>query len=105
MIPHVAKLSRHLDADGAGREYLDLIESNLKSLTSSLSSSLAHEFQQLTATELEVVQLVMRGKSSKEIARTLSRSTSTIDFHRNNIRAKLGLQRNQNLRAYLHSIR
>ena len=105
MIPHVEKLARLVGADGAEREYLDLVEANLGTLTSSLSSRLTLEFQKLTATEFEIAQLVMRGKSTKDIAVTLSRSTSTIDFHRNNIRAKLGLRRNQNLHAYLHSAR
>ena len=103
VIPHVEKLSRLIGADGVEREYLDLVEANLGTLTSSLSSRLTLEFQKLTAAEFEIAQLVMRGKSTKDIAVTLSRSTSTIDFHRNNIRAKLGLSRNQNLRAYLHS--
>ena len=101
VIPHVEKLSDLVGADGAEREYLDLVEANLGTLTSSLSSRLTLEFQKLTTTEFEIAQLVMRGKSTKDIAWVLSRSTSTIDFHRNNIRAKLGLSRNQNLRTYL----
>ena len=104
VIPHVEKIERFLGTRSAGREYLGLVESNLVSLASSLSSKMMLEFQKLTATEVEIAQLVMRGKSTKDIAKMLSRSTSTIDFHRNNIRAKLGLQRNQNLRTYLHSI-
>ena len=87
------------------RDCLDLVEANLRTLTSSLPSRLTLEFQKLTTTEFEIAQLVMRGKSTKEIAWMFSRSTSTIDFHRNNIRAKLGLSRNQNLRTYLHSAR
>ena len=41
----------------------------------------------------------------KDIAATLSRAPSTIDFHRHNIRAKLGVERRVTLRAYLLSIR
>ena len=62
-------------------------------------------FEVLTATEAEIAQLVMRGKTTKEIAETLSRATRTVDFHRNNIRGKLGLSRGESLRSYLLSIR
>ena len=43
----------------------------------------------------------MMGRTTKEIAATLGRETSTIDFHRNNIRQKLGLSRRENLRQHL----
>ena len=47
----------------------------------------------------------MNGNSTKEIARILSRETSTIDFHRNNIRRKLGIEsRATNLRSHLMSL-
>ena len=105
VIPYVEKLSQFLHADHPGRVHLDLVETNLKSLTSSLSSRMTLEFQKLTAVEVEVAQLVLHGRSSKEIAKTLQRSTSTVSYHRKNIRAKLGLGRNEHLRAYLHSIR
>ncbi len=59
----------------------------------------------LTATEAEVAHLAMRGMTTKDIANMLSRAPSTVDFHRNNIRGKLGLGRRVNLRAYLLSIR
>ena len=62
-------------------------------------------FQALTATEADVAHLVMRGLTTKDIAATLSRAPSTIDFHRNNIRAKLGVKRRVTLRAHLLSIR
>ena len=104
VMPQLSKLWRFVDADGAAGDYLTLVETNLKSLTSSLSSRMASEFQNLTAAEIEVAQLVMRGKSTKEIAKTLSRSTSTIDFHRNNIRCKLGVRRGKSLRTYLNSL-
>lgn len=46
----------------------------------------------LSPAELEVAQLIGQGKSTKEIARRLTVATSTVDFHRNNIRHKLGLK-------------
>ena len=92
-------------ATAAAVEYVRLIETNLQTLTSSLSSRMARVFQALTATEAEVAHLVMRGLTTKDIAATLSRAPSTIDFHRHNIRGKLGVERRVTLRAYLLSIR
>ena len=105
VMPHLSSLRRFVDADSGAREYLALAESNLESLTSSLSSKIALAFEPLTSTEVEIAQLIMRGKTTKEIASTLSRATTTIDFHRSNIRTKLGLKRHENLRTYLLSIR
>ena len=105
VIPHVAKLSRLVEGDSAAAEYASLIETNLKTLTSSLSSRMATVFQTMTPSEAEVAHLVMRGMTTKDIANMLSRAPSTVDFHRNNIRRKLGLGRGVNLREYLLSIR
>jgi DNA-binding CsgD family transcriptional regulator len=59
----------------------------------------------LTPAESEIVQLIVQGRSTKEIAKTLSRGTSTVDFHRNNIRQKLGLtHRGKNLQQHLNSL-
>ncbi len=105
VLPHVAKLARLVERDRAAVEYVRLIETHLTTLTSSLSSKMTRVFQALTATEADVAHLVMRGLTTKDIAATLSRAPSTIDFHRNNIRGKLGVERRVNLRAYLLSIR
>jgi DNA-binding NarL/FixJ family response regulator len=45
----------------------------------------------LTDRELQIFQLIGRGKSTREIANELSVSVHTIDSHREHIRAKLGL--------------
>lgn len=105
VMPHLSSLRRFVDANSGAREYLALAESNLESLTTSLSSKIAVAFEPLTSTEVEVAQLIMRGKTSKEIARTMARAKTTVDFHRGNIRTKLGLKRRENLRTYLLSIR
>ena len=105
VLPHVAKLARLVERDRAAVEYVRLIETHLQTLTSSLASKMARVFQALTATEADVAHLVMRGLTTKDIAATLSRAPSTIDFHRHNIRVKLGVERRVTLRAYLLSIR
>lgn len=46
---------------------------------------------QLTPREMEVIQLVAEGLSTQEIARLLSLTARTINFHLNNIYTKLGV--------------
>ncbi len=54
-----------------------------------------------TSQELQIMSMIKGGKTSKEIADILKLSIKTIDFHRANIRKKLNIDRNDNLRAYL----
>jgi len=46
----------------------------------------------LTSRELEVFRLIARGRSHKEIASLLGIAVRTIDFHKRNIRDKLGVE-------------
>lgn len=46
----------------------------------------------LSPREREIVQLLAEGKSSKEIARTLSIAVTTADTHRGNIMRKMGFE-------------
>jgi DNA-binding NarL/FixJ family response regulator len=105
ILPHISKL-RHLDADrDLQSSYLEMVEKNLKNITTSLSSQMVETLEALTPAEVEIAQMVLLGRSTKEIAHTLSRGTSTIDFHRNNIRQKLGLKESRkNLRQHLMSL-
>jgi len=50
------------------------------------------EGHHLTEREREVLQLIVDGKSNKEIATTLGISTKTVSVHRTNIMAKLDVQ-------------
>ncbi len=58
----------------------------------------------MTHMQLQVANLVMQGKTSKEISELLNLSWQTINTHRKNIRKKIGIQNKaKNLRAYLLS--
>jgi len=46
----------------------------------------------LSAREREILQLVAEGRAAKEIAHILNISISTVAFHRDNIKRKLGLR-------------
>jgi DNA-binding NarL/FixJ family response regulator len=56
------------------------------------SKAAAGGTEALTDRELQIFQLVGRGKSTREIANELSVSVHTIDSHREHIRAKLDLR-------------
>jgi DNA-binding NarL/FixJ family response regulator len=105
ILPYLSKL-RHLEVNKELQNtYLEIIEKNLEEITSQFSSKMTKIFETLTPTETDIIQMIMHGRTTKEIAQTLSRGTSTVDFHRNNIRKKLGLNdRKINLRQYLMSL-
>jgi len=105
VMPNLAKLRTRLADNPATLTYLDMIDDSLRSVAASMSGGLTTVFESLTPTEQEVAQMIMRGLSTKDIARTLAREPSTVEFHRNNIRRKLGLRRSgRNLRSMLLSI-
>ncbi|HMB76007.1 MAG TPA: LuxR C-terminal-related transcriptional regulator [Kiloniellaceae bacterium] len=102
--PYLEKLKR-LQRDGRSQAYLTLLESNLKEITGQFPNRLSTTFATLTPTEIEVAKLIRQGKTTKEIAGIMSIATSTIDFHRNNIRKKVGIHSSGvNLRSYLTSL-
>ena len=87
------------------KAYFDIIESNLDNLTSPFLHNLSTKFIRLTPTEIQVIDFIKRGKTTKEIAAMMNLATSTVDTHRNNIRRKLGLKKkNINLTTYLTSL-
>lgn len=104
ILPHMAKLRQTVGDQEPDRSYVELVEANLQKITSSFADKLVSAFEGLTPTEIEIAQMVMNGQTTKDIAKALSRATSTIDFHRNNIRRKLGLDARVNLRSHLLSL-
>jgi DNA-binding NarL/FixJ family response regulator len=54
----------------------------------------------LTSRELEILQLIVNGKSNKEIAQVLSLSANTVAVHRANIMDTLGIHKTAELVVY-----
>lgn len=104
ILPYLEKLKMKRLAEKQ-RAYIDIIESNLNDIVSPLLHDLSSKLIKLSPTELQVTNLIKQGKTTKEIADIMNLATSTIDFHRNNIRKKLGIKNKKiNLRTYLSSL-
>lgn len=102
--PYLDKLKKtRLDIDQ--KAYINIIETYIKDIISPFQRNLSSKYPNLTPREIEITNLIKEGKTTKEIARVLNSSPGAIDFHRNNIRNKLGLKKkNANLRSYLLSL-
>jgi DNA-binding CsgD family transcriptional regulator len=74
------------------RAYIGIIESNLNDIVSPFVHGLSSKLIKLSPTELQVSNLIKQGNTTKEIAEIVNLATSTIDFHRNNIRKKFGIK-------------
>jgi PAS domain S-box-containing protein len=101
VLPYVEKLNNSRLND---RQivYLNIIKSNLEDIITPFLHQLSSKYSDLTPSEIQVADLVKEGKTTKEIAELLNSSTGTIDFHRNNLRKKLGLRNTKtNLRSFL----
>ena len=104
VLPYLEKL-RNRGLDDRQKTWAMILESNLNGIISPFLSTLSAKYANLTPMEIRVASLVREGKTTKEIAQLLIASTDTIDFHRKNIRRKLGLQNTKsNLRSYLLSL-
>jgi DNA-binding CsgD family transcriptional regulator len=88
------------------KSYAAILESNLDDLVSPFASSLSTGYLRLTPAEIQTVDLIRQGKTTKEIAELFHLSHRTIEFHRENIREKLGLKNQKtNLRTFLLTLK
>jgi DNA-binding CsgD family transcriptional regulator/PAS domain-containing protein len=88
--PLVARLKSLLKGKD-GYQEIELLEARLRDVSSPLMSRLSRANAGFTLREMEVASLLQSGKSSKTIAQLLSISIKAVDYHRMNIRKKLGL--------------
>lgn len=104
IIPYVKKLKK----SGMKNDqiiYADIIENNLKEIISPFSRNISAKYMDLTPQEIQIASHIKEGKTSKEIARMLDITERTVNFHRENIRNKLGLKNKKtNIRSFLLAV-
>ncbi|MDT8272770.1 MAG: PAS domain S-box protein [Desulfomonilia bacterium] len=103
-LPYVEKL-RSTGLSDRQATYVELLESTLNDIVSPFLRKLSSHYLNFTPTEIQVANLIREGKATKEIATLLTISRRAVEFHRNNIRDKLGLKNKRaNLRSYLMTL-
>jgi PAS domain S-box-containing protein len=103
VFPYVEKLNKSLLNDQQA-VYLDIVKSNLEDVLAPFLNQLSSKYFDLTPKEIQIAGLVKDGKTTKEISEFLNSTTGAVDFHRNNLRKKLGLRNTKtNLRSFLLS--
>jgi PAS domain S-box-containing protein len=104
IFPYFEKL-RGSKLENNQKTWLDILETQLREITSPFTRKLTFQQMNLTPTEIRVAAMVKDGKTTKEIAEILGSSEKSVSVHRNHIRGKLGLHgKRANLEAYLASL-
>jgi PAS domain S-box-containing protein len=103
VLPYIDKLrSQQSSSD---KVIVDIIESNLNEILSPFIRSMASRYANFTPKEIQIADLMKKGKTTKEISQILNLSPRTIDIHRFNIRRKLNINKKKvNLQSYLLSL-
>ena len=77
-----------------------MVESLTRQLFSSSGEGEDVSYKQLTTRELEILQLLAKGHTNKEISEKIFLSIKTVEAHRSKIYAKLGFKTRADLVAY-----
>ncbi len=102
--PYLEKLENK-PLDRTQKAFLEIALSNLDNITSPLATKLLSWEARLTPTEFDIADLIRHGKTTDAISELLNISSTTVAFHRRNIRLKLGLRNKKiNLMTYLRTI-
>jgi PAS domain S-box-containing protein len=104
ILPYIEKL-KNTPISSSQQTYLEILENNAQDMVSPYMKKLSTQYRQLTPMQIQVADLVKAGKTTKQMSELLNISDRAIEFHRNNIRNKLGLKnKKMNLRSYLLSL-
>jgi PAS domain S-box-containing protein len=104
VLPYLEKLKR-TPLKGDQLAYMDIIESNLDDILSPFLRKMTSKYLNLTPREIQIATLIREGRTTKEISEVLNISSRAVEFHRDNIRIKLGLKNKKaNLRSFLLSL-
>lgn len=104
VLPSLEKL-KTLKLNEIQSEHVSIIESHLQEIISPFLHNLTTKHFDLTPREIQIATLIKEGKTTKEITEYLNISATAVDFHRKNIRLKLGIKNKKaNLRSLLLSM-
>ena len=105
ILPTLEKLKKICTKDQQ-QAYLGILETNLEEITSSVLHNLSLKYSSLSPKETLVANLITHGITNKKISELLNFSLHTVEFHRRNIRVKLGIKNKKvNLRTFLISLK
>ena len=95
------ELIRGIRAVAAGHDYLDpALADQLIPLISKQGQKGGGPRAELSASETEVLKLIALGYTNKEIGTQLNLSVKTVETHRSNVMAKLGLKKRSDFVRY-----
>jgi len=104
VMPYIEELDK-CQISAEARAYMRIIETNLNDIVSQFSDSKSSKYLDFTPTEVRIADFIRSGRNTKEIAGLLGMSPSSVQWHRKNIRDKLGLvNKKKNLHTYLSSL-
>ena len=100
-MPYIEKL-KISKLDNKQITYVSILEKSLSDIISPFLHNMTLKYSKLTPKEIQVANLVKEGKKSKDIAEFMNLSLRAVDFHRGNIRNKLGMKNKKaNLQSFL----
>ncbi|MFZ4441496.1 MAG: response regulator, partial [Syntrophales bacterium] len=101
VLPYIAEL-KELGLSPGQANHVEIIDTNLQQVIDPFLQNLAARFSAFTPREIQIANLIKDGKTSKEIATLVKVAPHSVEFHRNNIRKKLGLGgKKTNLHSFL----
>jgi DNA-binding CsgD family transcriptional regulator len=104
VVPYLEKMKKS-GLNQTQEAYANILEALLSDVISPFTHKLSTQHANLTPTEIQVAHHIKDGKTTKEVAEMLNSSMRAIEFHRENLRKKLGLKnRKINLRSHLLSL-
>lgn len=104
VLPYVENL-KHLKLNESQMAQVRVIEANLQEIVSPFLRNLTSTYLSLTPREIQVANLIKEGRTTKEMTDILNISATAIDFHRKNLRSKLGIKnKRNNLRSHISTL-
>ena len=104
ILPSIDKL-KNLKLNETQLDHVNIMENYVKEIISPFLHNLTTKHFDMTPREIQIATLIKEGKTTKEMTEYLNISATAVDFHRKNIRSKLGIKNSKtNLRSLLISM-